>query len=208
MAGANVAEKPLTTSSKSVQLQLQIVRSYFWQLGEAMELESPEQLSATARQAINTTGRRMTPQRSALLEIIQQSEEHLDADEIHRRARERGERISLSTVYRTLGLLKQLQLVDELHLWDEHHHYESRTAKEHCHLLCRVCGGVTEISGVVVEKMKGLASRQHGFQIERSEIDFVGLCEGCRDAEARGREDAGAERQGDGETAGRVDARD
>src|SRR5450830_77721 len=158
------------------------------QLGEAMELEFPEQLSATARQAINTTGHRMTPQRSALLEIIQQSEEHLDADEIHRRARERGERISLSTVYRTLGLLKKLQLVDELHLWDEHHHYESRTTHEHCHLLCRVCGGVTEISGVVVEKMKGLASRQHGFQIERSQIDFVGLCELCREAEERGEE--------------------
>jgi Fur family transcriptional regulator, ferric uptake regulator len=157
-----------------------------------MQLESPEQLSATARQAINTTGHRMTPQRALLLEIIQQSEEHLDAEEIHRIARDRGERISLSTVYRTLGLLKELQLVDELHLWDEHHHYESRTTHEHFHLLCRACGAVTEISGVVVEEMKGLASRQHEFSIERAEMDCVGLCRECLDAETRAGEVQGS----------------
>ncbi len=149
-----------------------------------MTTESTERLSSTARRAINTTGRRMTSQRAALLEIIQQSEEHLDAEEIHRRARDRGERISLSTVYRTLGLLKQLKLVDELHLWDEHHHYESRSPQEHCHLLCRVCGGVTEVSGAVVERMKTLAATPHDFTIERGQIDFVGVCNGCRGAVA------------------------
>ncbi|HEX2923965.1 MAG TPA: Fur family transcriptional regulator [Chloroflexota bacterium] len=159
-------------------------------------MEPPQQLSVTARQAINTTGRRMTPQRELLLEIIQQSDEHLDAEEIHRRARDRGERISLSTVYRTLGLLKELQLVDELHLWDEHHHYESRTTQEHVHLLCRVCGAVTEISGAVVEEMKALASRQHSFSIERAEIEFVGLCQECRErvAQTGGAQEMAAER--------------
>jgi Fur family ferric uptake transcriptional regulator len=142
------------------------------QQGGGVTLESADQLSATARWAINSSGGRMTPQRAALLTIIQEAEDHLDAEEIHRRARDRGERLSLSTVYRTLDLLKRLKLVDELHLWDEHHHYESRTAKEHFHMLCRVCGGVTEISGVVVRRMKSLASRQHGFRIERAEMDF------------------------------------
>ncbi|HEX2988830.1 MAG TPA: Fur family transcriptional regulator [Chloroflexota bacterium] len=140
---------------------------------------SAAELSTTARSAINSSGRRITPQRMALLEIIQQSSEHLDADEIYRRARERGERVSLSTVYRTLDLLKELQLVDELHLWDEHHHYESRTNREHCHLLCHRCGGVQELSGAVVDQMKSLASQQLGFQIERAQLDFVGVCEEC-----------------------------
>ena len=151
-----------------------------------MTTKPAEQLSNTARRAINTTGRRMTPQRATLLEIIQQSEDHLDAEEIHRRARDRGERISLSTVYRTLGLLKRLNLVDELHLWDEHHHYESRSPQEHCHLLCRVCGGVTEVSGAVVERMKMLASKPHDFSIERGQIDFVGVCRDCRATARRG----------------------
>jgi Fe2+ or Zn2+ uptake regulation protein len=146
-----------------------------------MTMGSTEQLSSTARRAINTTGRRMTPQRAALLEIIQQSEDHLDAEEIHRRARDRGERVSLSTVYRTLGLLKRLNLVDELHLWDEHHHYESRSPQDHCHLLCRVCGGVIEVSGAVVEQMKEMAADPHEFAIERGQIEFVGVCRSCRE---------------------------
>ncbi len=153
-----------------------------------MVLESADRLSEAARSAINAEGRRMTAQRMALLEIIQESADHLDAEEIHRRARDRGERVSLSTVYRTLDLLKRLNLVDELHLWDEHHHYESRTSQEHCHLVCQVCGGVTEISGEVVERMKALAAEENGFQIERAQADFTGTCRRCRDAETRGDE--------------------
>lgn len=156
-----------------------------------MTTQSAGPLSATARRAINTTGRRMTPQRVALLEIIQEADEHLDAEEIHRRARERGERISLSTVYRTLGLLKELDLVDELHLWDEHHHYESKNPQGHCHLLCRVCGDVTEIACEVAEQMKLLAAAPHGFTLERSQTVFVGICRGCRESGAGG-EDARA----------------
>ncbi|MGE5618501.1 MAG: Fur family transcriptional regulator [Sphingomonadaceae bacterium] len=148
-----------------------------------MTTESGGPLSASARRAISTTGRRMTPQRAALLEIIQDADEHLDAEEIHRRARERGERISLSTVYRTLGLLKELDLVDELHLWEEHHHYESKSPQGHCHLLCRACGGVTEVSSVVADKLTALLAEPHGFTVERCQTVFVGLCRSCRESE-------------------------
>ena len=149
-----------------------------------MTTESANQLSATARRAINSTGRRMTPQRAVLLEIIQDSSDHLDAEEIYRRARDRGEKLSLSTVYRTLGLLKNLDLVDELHLWDEHHHYESRTSQEHSHLMCRRCGRIAELSGDVVDKIRALAGQQEQFQIERAQVDFVGLCSVCQAADA------------------------
>jgi Fur family transcriptional regulator, ferric uptake regulator len=150
-----------------------------------MALESADKLSATARRAIGSTGRRMTPQRAVLLEIIQDSSDHLDAEEIYRRARERGEKLSLSTVYRTLDLLKKLDLVDELHLWDGHHHYESKTPQEHSHLVCRGCGSVIELSWSVVERIKALAARQEEFQIERAQVDFVGLCSACGEADSQ-----------------------
>lgn len=148
-------------------------------------MQSAGQLSATARRAINSTGGRMTSQRRTLLRIIQDSEDHLDAEEIHRRAHQQGEQVSLSTVYRTLDLLKRLELVDELHLWDEHHHYE-KTEREHCHLVCQVCGDVTEISGKVVERMKALAGSSEGFNIERAQMDFVGTCRRCQAGEGLG----------------------
>ncbi|HEX9015416.1 MAG TPA: Fur family transcriptional regulator [Chloroflexota bacterium] len=155
-----------------------------------MTAQSTTQLSSSARSAINSTGRRMTSQRATLLKIIQEASDHLDAEEIHRRAHDRGERVSLSTVYRTLDLLKELKLVDELHLWDEHHHYESRTAEEHCHLLCQICGGVTELSGSAVRRMRAFVSRETGFRIVHGQMDFEGVCASCQ-REAGSKEEAG-----------------
>ena len=58
-------------------------------------------------------GQRMTSQRRLLLNLIRDSGEHLNADELFRRAKEKDPRISLSTVYRNLNLLKESELLAE-----------------------------------------------------------------------------------------------
>jgi len=83
-------------------------------------------LLGISRKALNVAGMRVTNQRALLLELIRQGKGHLDADELYRRAREKQPRLSLSTVYRTLQLLKKLGLVEELHFDENHHHYEVR----------------------------------------------------------------------------------
>src|SRR3712207_9050490 len=85
-----------------------------------------------ARAALRSEGHRMTQQRDVLLDVIEHAGEHLDADGLYRLARERDSRISLSTVYRTLSLLKRHDLVDELHLSEEHHHYEAKIGRASC----------------------------------------------------------------------------
>ena len=82
-----------------------------------------------ARDALRAEGYRMTKQRDTLLDVIEHAEGHLDADGIYDLARKRDPRISLSTVYRTLNLLKHHDLVDELHLSEEHHHYEPKSGR-------------------------------------------------------------------------------
>src|SRR5919201_1737919 len=107
-----------------------------------------------AREALRSEGHRMTQQRDVLLDVIEHAGAHLDADGLYRLARERDNRISLSTVYRTLSLLNRHDLVDELHLSAEHHHYEAKSAKQHYHLLCTECGQVEEFSGEVLDRLK------------------------------------------------------
>ena len=136
---------------------------------------SDEQTLAVLR----AQGRRVTPQRKLLLEIIRQGEGHLDADEIYRRAREQDPRISLSTVYRNLNLLKELGLISELHLDQEHHHYELRDAKDHYHLICSNCDRVVEFHSARVGKLMDQISGDNNFLIERVHIDLVGLCGDC-----------------------------
>jgi Fur family ferric uptake transcriptional regulator len=130
-------------------------------------------------EALRAGGKRITPQRSLLLRVIRESKGHLDADEIYRRAREQDPRISLSTVYRNLNLLKELGLISELHLDQEHHHYELRDAAEHYHLICTDCGQVVEFDSPLVRKLMNQVSGENGFLIERVHIDLVGLCARC-----------------------------
>lgn len=131
-------------------------------------------------EVLRAQGKRVTPQRSLLLQVIRQSKGHLDADEIYRLAREKDPRISLSTVYRNLNMLKELGLISELHLDEEHHHYELKDAAEHYHLICSGCGRVVEFDSSLVGELMNQVSGEKDFLIERAHIDLVGLCAKCR----------------------------
>ena len=131
-------------------------------------------------ETLRSDGRRITAQRSLLLEVIRQSHGHLDASEIYLRARSKDPRISLSTVYRNLNLLKEMGLISELHLDEEHHHYELREEADHYHLICSGCERVIEFESPLVGRLIAQVSEGEGFSIERVHMDLVGLCPECR----------------------------
>src|SRR5580698_5250091 len=113
-------------------------------------------------------GIRLTAQRRALVDVIQEATEHLDAGSLLELARQREPNINRATVYRTIELLKKLRLVDELdlmHLEGEKHFYEVKTKSEHIHLACFGCGRIEEFSSPVFERLKAEISEQAGFAI-------------------------------------------
>jgi Fe2+ or Zn2+ uptake regulation protein len=114
------------------------------------------------------------------MEIIRQREGHLDADEIYRRAREKEPHLSLSTVYRTLQMLKKLGLVEELHFDEEHHHYEVKPSAEHHHLICLGCGRVIEFNRPLSRYIKRNIPEAKGFDIAETEVRMSGYCSKCR----------------------------
>ena len=92
-------------------------------------------------------GIRLTRQRELLFEIIHHSHKHLNADQLYELAKKRDPKINRVTVYRTLKLLKQEGLIDELdllHHEGDQHYYETRLKREHAHIVCLRCGGVQE----------------------------------------------------------------
>jgi Fe2+ or Zn2+ uptake regulation protein len=139
--------------------------------------------SSPLKSTLRTTGRRLTGQRLLLLQLIQEHGGHLDAHELYRLASERNPRLSLSTVYRTMNLLRDLGLVDEVHLGEDHHHYELKPQAQHCHLVCAGCGTVVEIGCELIDQLKDTVSRQHDFEITEARVDLVGLCGKCRGAD-------------------------
>lgn len=128
-------------------------------------------------------GVRITNQRQLLVGIIQDSPKHLDAVALLKIAKQKDPEIDRSTVYRTIALLKNLGLIDELdlmHLEGEKHYYEAKTSRDHCHMACFRCGAITEYASTSFEKLKQEMARQSGFQIRVVRLEVGGLCERCR----------------------------
>ena len=159
-----------------------------------------------ARRILSEAGRRTTNQRALILDILNSEPGHLDADEVYRIAKERDPRLSLSTVYRTLGLLKRLGQVDELHLAEEHHHYEAKGGSEHYHLICLGCGRVVEFASALTDELKAEQQKESGYTVTGVHMDLTGYCRECRAKgfaeQAHGGEGAGPHDRGWGREAG------
>ncbi|MBO9369952.1 MAG: transcriptional repressor [Chloroflexi bacterium] len=136
--------------------------------------------------ALQASGHRITRQRRVVLEVLEGSQEHLDAEALYQKARQRSPRISLATVYRTVAVLKQMGLVAEYSLGEEHGHFETVTEAPHYHFTCLGCGQVVEFDAPqVVLAIQELAERE-GLEVRAVQFSLTGYCVQCR---AGGRDD-------------------
>ncbi len=131
------------------------------------------------RKILRQAGKRITPQRMLILETMREAGGHLHADEIYSLARRKAPRLSLSTVYRTLAMLKEAGLVDELHLGEEHHHYEIKGDGHH-HLICQGCGKVVEFECPFSQELLRDLGKEHDFEITGVRLDLTGYCAECQ----------------------------
>lgn len=138
--------------------------------------------------SLQTHGVRMTRQRKLLFELIDGSGQHLNAEALYRLAKQRDPRINRVTVYRTLKLLKQEGLVDELdllHHEGEQHYYETRLKREHAHVVCLRCGRVEEFFGEPLKRLKQQIEAHFGFRIVVARTEVGGYCANCQVTAAR-----------------------
>jgi len=137
-------------------------------------------------QTIQMQGHFLTTQRRLLLELIRDSEGHLDAKELYQRARARDESIGTATVYRSLNLFKQLGLVDERRLGKVCCCYELKKSSAHHHLVCQRCGKVIEFQDPHFQKLIKTLQRKYGFKITKTELCLEGYCPNCEEKEKGG----------------------
>jgi len=128
---------------------------------------------------------RITVQRRLLVGIIQDSSRHLDAATLLEIAKRQDPNIDRATVYRTIALLKNRGLIDELdlmHIEGEKHYYEAKTNRDHCHMACFRCGAIMEYASLSLEKLKEEMVKQSGFQIRVVRLEVGGFCKRCQKA--------------------------
>ena len=131
-------------------------------------------------QTLREKGYRLTPQRMMVLEAIEGSDDHISAEEIHAKARSKYPYINISTVYRTLDLLKEQGLVIETDLGGGRFLYHPVGKAHHHHLVCRKCGSVTDIDASMFHRLHEELTARHGFDAEFEHIAIFGTCAKCR----------------------------
>ncbi len=87
-------------------------------------------------------GYRLTPQRLMIFSAIENSDNHISAEEIYAQVVAKYPNVNISTVYRTLELLKRLGLVTETDLGEGRVRYHPADKGHHHHLVCRECGAI------------------------------------------------------------------
>ncbi|MBE0480649.1 MAG: transcriptional repressor [Dehalococcoidia bacterium] len=124
-------------------------------------------------------GYRLTPQRMMVLEAIEESSNHISAEEIYDRAKLKYPYLNRSTVYRTLELLKENGLVTETDLGEGRFLYHPAGKAQHHHLVCRNCTKVIDIDIDVLDKLRDDLRSGYGFEAELEHIAFFGYCRDC-----------------------------
>jgi Fur family ferric uptake transcriptional regulator len=137
-------------------------------------------------EALRERGFRLTPQRMMVLEAIESSEDHISAEEIHARAREKYPYMNISTVYRTLELLKEQGLAAETDLGGGRLVYHPEGKARHHHLVCRKCGKVTDIDVAVLRHLRDDLRAKYGFSADLEHIGIFGTCAECETPGASG----------------------
>jgi Fur family transcriptional regulator, ferric uptake regulator len=135
------------------------------------------------QETLRKQGVRLTRQRRILLDLIDHSGRHLDAESLYQMAKEKDPKLNRVTVYRTLKLLKEGGLVDELdlmHYGGDQHYYETRMKQEHAHIICLRCGKVEEFFGEPLQKLRRQVESHFGFQILLARTEIGGYCSHCQ----------------------------
>lgn len=135
------------------------------------------------RDSLKQRGVRLTRQRQILLDLIDKSGQHLDAERLYHLAKEQDPKLNRVTVYRTLKMLKAGGLVDELdlmHIGGDQHYYETRMKQEHAHIICLRCGKVEEFFGEPLQKLRRQVESHFGFQVLLARTEVGGYCSYCQ----------------------------
>jgi Fur family transcriptional regulator, ferric uptake regulator len=125
------------------------------------------------------SGLRVTPQRQAILHVLDASDRPLNVEEIH--ARMEGFSSGVPTVYRNLYQFAEMGWVEPILGVDQVTRFvRCRSSKHHHHIQCEQCGRMVEVEGCGLKKALDAFSAQSGYQITRHQLQLFGLCPDCQ----------------------------
>ena len=120
-------------------------------------------------------GLRMTDQRRVIARVLSDSEDHPDAEELHRRAATEDPRISLATVYRTVRLFEEAGIIERHDFRDGRSRYEEVGDEHHDHLIDLKSGEVIEFVNEEIERLQEAVARKLGYKLVDHRMELYGV---------------------------------
>ena len=133
---------------------------------------------ATA-QALKESGHRLTPQRLMILSAIRHAEGHITAAEILEQVKESYPYLDVSTVYRTLSVLKQMRLISETDMGGGEYQFEWINHIRHHHMICRSCDRVILLDHKYLENLGTEIMADYGFHPDIDHMALFGVYHEC-----------------------------
>ncbi len=130
-------------------------------------------------QKLTSHQQRLTPQRRKIARILFADEgRHFNVDELHREVRQEDSTVGYATVYRTLKLLEQHDMVHSNKFGDGTRRYEVTFggAEHHDHLICTTCGRIVEFQHDDIERLQHEIATKHGYSLTDHRMVLFGVC--------------------------------
>lgn len=141
-----------------------------------------EQLLSNFKELLKKNSLKFTIQREVILETLYNSNEHLTPESLHTLIKNKFPdlKTGIATIYRTLSLLENSDMVTFLSFGASGKKYELGAKKHHDHIICTACGNITEFVDEQIEKRQHAIADELGFKMSNHSMQIYGICEQCQ----------------------------
>jgi Fur family peroxide stress response transcriptional regulator len=127
-------------------------------------------------------GKRVTPQRAAVIDALLAHGGHPTPMEVRDLVWQKDASISQATVYNTIMLLAELDLIRKLDIADDENAHYDVDVRPHVNVVCSRCGRISDVHTDTLEALLGLVAARSGYQVQWGGVTMYGLCDACRRA--------------------------
>jgi len=134
------------------------------------------------KQLLKSNNLKYTKQRELILEIIYNNSGHFTPEDIYNLIKMSypDVKLGIATVYRTLTLLEDAQIVSSLSFGTQGKKYEFGLKEHHDHLVCLECGGIEEFFDETIEKQQEKIAKKFNFKMTDHIMKITGVCSACQ----------------------------
>ena len=120
-------------------------------------------------------GMKMTEQRRTIARVLSAADDHPDVEEVYRRAGKMDPRISIATVYRTVRLFEEANIIERHDFGDGRSRYEEATDEHHDHLIDIQTGKIIEFQNIEIEELQKEIAGKHGMRLVGHRLELYGV---------------------------------